>query len=60
MTFERGPLLQQKCKILQNVGKNTLMTLKVHDMKRERFNMSRLVFMARCTKTETINMFKIN
>ena len=42
MTFGRGPILLQKYLILQKVGKNyTIVTLKVYDMNRERFNMSR-------------------
>ena len=44
MTFGRGPLLPQKCKILQIFGKNYMMTLKVLDIHRERFNISRLNF----------------
>ena len=41
MTFERCPLLLQKYIILQKVGKKYLETLNVHEMIRERFNMSR-------------------
>ena len=41
MTFGRGPLLLQKYITLQKVSKNYPSDIEVHDMKRERFNMSR-------------------
>ena len=54
MTFERGPLSLQKYTILnENSVKTTLLTLKVHDMNRERFNMTdNLFFVTQCTLTE--------
>ena len=41
MTFVKVPLVQQKYKILQKVGKNYNIDFKKYDMKRERFKISR-------------------
>ena len=41
MMYGRGPLLLQKYIIAQKMIKTTIVTLKVRDMNRERFNMSR-------------------
>ena len=40
MTFGRGPLLPQKCIIIQKVGKNYHSDIEIRDMNSERFNMS--------------------
>ena len=36
-------LLPQKCKFLKNVGKTIVVTLKVHEINKERFRMFRLI-----------------
>ena len=41
MKCGRGPLLLKKYLILEKVGKNYHSDIEVHDMNRERFNMSR-------------------
>ena len=45
MTFGRGPFLPQNCLNSSKTSvKTTIVTLKVHDMNRKRFNISRYLF----------------
>ena len=41
MTFGKGPLKPPYIKFFFNVGKNIIVTLKIHDRNRERLNMLR-------------------